>query len=109
MQRDNNERKKLLSMLEKYPDLDIIFMVDCNNLYDAYSSMLLEDFKCEINDVYEIDERVFIGEEDIGEWLSDNYADDDRYKNLSDDGYETVMKQKSEEFKKGEKIIIRVY
>lgn len=103
-----SEREKLVSMLEKNHELDVIFMVDCNNL-DEYSSMLLDDFKCEINDVYEIDERVFIGEEDIVEWLSDNYADDDRYKNLSDDGYETVMKQKAKEFKKGEKIIIWVY
>ena len=104
-----SERKRLISMLEKNSDLEVIFMVDCNNLYDEYSSMLLDNFKCEINDIYEIDERVFVGEEDIVEWLSDNYADDDRYKNLSDDGYETVMKQKAEEFKKGEKIIIWVY
>ena len=104
-----SEREKLVSMLEKNRELDVIFMVDCNNLYDEYSSMLLEDFKCEINDVYEIDERVFIGEEDVVEWLSDNYADDNRYKNLSDDGYEVIMKQKANDFKKGEKIIIWVY
>ena len=97
----------LLKILNQNPKLPLVFMVQSDELGD-YSYMLMKNYHSEIETVYIDDEKVYIGEDDAIENLSDYYSDVEEYKNLSDDGYDIIIRNKVNDLEHYEAIVIWV-
>lgn len=87
---------ELLKLLNQNQNLPVVFMV-ASDEFDDYRYMLMKKYHSEVETVYIDDERVYIGEDDAIENLSDYYADCEQYKSLSDDGYDIVIRKKVQE------------
>lgn len=100
----NSELLKLLNQNQKLP---VVFMVQSDEVGD-YNYILMKNYHCELETVYVDDERVYIGENDAIEYLSDYYSDVEEYKHLSDDGYDIVIRNKVNGLEHYEAIVVWV-
>ncbi len=98
---------ELLKLINQNPKLPIVFMVQSDEFGD-YSHMLMKNYSSEVETVYIDDEKVYIGEDDAIEHLSDYYSDVEEYKNLSDDGYDIIIRNKVNDLEHYEAIVIWV-
>lgn len=95
--------EELKKLIEQHPDYEIIVCVgeDCNSgdytyTFPSETRFVVGEYlncQAECND-----EKAYISRDDLEEDLSDYYADDQKYKSLSDDEYEAVIKQKAETY-----------
>lgn len=95
----------LLKLLNQNSELPVVFMVASDEFGD-YSYMLMKRYYGELATVYIDDEKVYIGEDDAIENLSDYYSDCEQYKNLSEDGYDILIRNKVKELEHYDAIVI---
>lgn len=103
-----NNSEYLMNLIKENPTLPVRFFVS-TDITDEYSYAFLQDYSCEVSNIYEIDERICDGENEAIEYLSDYYSDCEDYKDLNDEEYENKMKEILKEYPSYKAIVITVY
>lgn len=86
--RDNEELRKLI---EENPDLPLVFLVPVDDLDDSYGYMAFQNSSCYISEVYFYEDYYREDKRDVVEYYGDYLADEEEYKDLSDEEYEKVI------------------
>lgn len=88
-------KEKLLNLLKEYPNLQIMFFANTedNRILD-FTTTVYEDFSCDIEEVYDCEEKGYFTDiEDVIEMLQETFGDDEKYKDLSDEDFEKEIKK----------------
>ena len=91
---NKNNKENLIKIIQKNPDLPIVFSV--NNEYIAYDygSSIMYDFWCNVGEVWELDEEIIFDDKDyVLEYYQDILCDDDKYKDLSDEEFGKAIEE----------------
>lgn len=93
--KDNEELRKLIA---ENPELPIVFNIYTDNINTDYCSIVFEEsVDCKVSIVYFTDDRSY---DDFDEILDDfrcDLADEDEFKDLSDDDYDKAVEKYIEE------------
>ena len=103
---DNEELRK---MIQEYPDLPLVFMVNNDEICFDYGCTVFEGCRCKIGTVYIDDDQTYDCVEDAIETYSDIYCDDEKYEDLNDkDFYEAMKEYVNENIRHYEAIIVYI-
>ncbi len=93
--KDNEELRKLIA---ENPELPLVFNIYTDNINTDYCSIVFEEsVDCKVSIVYFTDDRSY---DDFDEILDDfrcDLADEDEFKDLSDDDYDKAVEKYIEE------------
>lgn len=103
----DNRNEKLVKLIQDNPNLPIKFMTANDDLTDFYYTMM-NNFDSEIETIYENEEKVYIGEDEAIEYLSDDLSDCEKYIDMTEEEYETEIKKLVNNLKHYEAIIVWV-
>lgn len=105
--KDNEELRKLI---ESNPDLPLVFLVNSEYVDGGYYYAVFQHSKCYVSEVYFDDEHYTDDVEDMIDDYRDRLADEEEYKDLSDDEYDkAVEKYVNENIEHYKAIVISVY
>ena len=103
---DNEELRK---MIAENPGLPLVFLAYNEEICDEYNITIFEGCRSKVGTVWFDDERMYDDEDDVVEEWIWRYADDEKYKGVSDDEIESeIRKLVNEEVRHYEAIIVRV-
>lgn len=92
-----NDKLELLELLQKYPDLPLIFMAPTEEMDMDFTTAVFQEFSAYKSTIYEYDyygNTAFTDDyADLLERYEDMFADEEDYKNLSDEEYENIIKK----------------
>lgn len=93
-------KEELIKIIKENKDLDIVVMASTDELSDEYGSLLMENLRVEVIDIYNgpQEEFIYFDKDDVIEELQNYFADDEEYMNMSDDEYKKICEEKSKEF-----------
>lgn len=105
--KDNEELRKLI---ESNPDLPLVFVVAYDDMYEGYACTVFQKSDCFVSEVY-FDCRHYTNyKEDVIDYYRDRLADEEEYKDLSDDEYDkAVEKYVDENIEHYKAIVVSVY
>ena len=112
---NDNKKKELLNLIAKNPDLPFVFFVNNGEIDNDYGSTVFDTFTSYISEIYIFDGPYGEGEysddfDYVVEVYSDRFADDDKYKDLSDKEYEqAIEKYVNENVKHYKAIVVNVW
>lgn len=105
--KDNEELRKLI---ESNPNLPLVFIVPTENIDYDYTSYVFQYSSCYVSEVYFDDEHYTDDVEDMIDNYRDRLADEEGYKDLSDDEYDkAVEKYVNENIEHYKAIVVSVY
>lgn len=105
--KDNEELRKLI---ESNPDLPLVFLVNSENVFGDYYYTVFQYSKCYVSEVYFDDEHYTDDVEDMIDDYRDRLADEEEYKDLSEDEFDkAVEKYVNENIEHYKAIVISVY
>lgn len=105
--KDNEELRKLI---ESNPDLPLVFIVPTENIDYDYTSCVFQYSNCYVSEVYFDDEHYTDDVEDMIDDYRDRLADEEEYKDLSDDEYDkAVKKYVDENIEHYKAIVVNIY
>lgn len=101
----SSTKEELVELINKYPDLKMVFMAgdDCT---EDCTYTLCNHFYCEVDEIYESDERIFVGLSDTVDYYCDLYGDDINYSYCSDKEFEKLMTDKANALNHYQAIIV---
>lgn len=86
--RDNEELRRLI---EKNPDLPLVFIVPTDYLDDTYNSVAFQNSSCYVSEVYSYDENLSDDKRDVIDDYRDILAEDDEYVYLSGEEFDKAV------------------
>lgn len=96
-----NKKEELIKLIQENPTLPLLFMVRNDELLDDYGYTVHENFTCETETVYFIENYfendVYVGYEEAEEKIKEILADDEQYENLTDEEFEKCVDKYIEE------------
>lgn len=93
-------KEELVKIIKKNKDLDIVVMASTDELSDEYGSLLMENLRVEVTDIYNSPQEdvIYFDKDDVIEELQDYFADDEKYINMSDEEYEKMCEDKAKDY-----------
>ena len=93
-------KEELIKIIKKNKDLDIVVMVSTDELSDEYGSLLMENLRVEVTDIYNSpqEEIIYFDKDDVIEELQNYFADNEEYMNMSDEEYEKMCEDKAKDY-----------
>lgn len=100
--------EELIKLVKDNPNLDIVVMANTQDFTDEYGWILLEKLKIEIADIYKSPdfETLYFDKVEIVEELREYFADEEKYKNMSDDEYDKMCEEKAKDYFHKKAIVI---
>lgn len=102
---NNSTKEDLVKLISEHPDLKLVFMAG-DGCTDDYTYTLCNHFYCEVEYIYESDERIFVGLNDAVEYYCDLYGNDSNYSHCSNKEFEKLMTDKANELNHYQAIIV---
>lgn len=107
-----NEEKniELLKLVEQNPTLPLVFFAASEDICDEYSYTFMKSRSVAKGTIYEsdINDCIYTSKDEYVEELCDYFADDVRYSNLTDEGYEKEMQKEADKVPHYEAIIVYI-
>ena len=96
----NMNKEELIKIIQDNKDLDIVVMASTDNLIDEYGSILMENLRVEVTDIYNSPQEdvIYFDKDDIIEELRNYLADDEEYKDISDEEYDKICEEKAKDY-----------
>lgn len=93
-------KEELIKIIQENKDLDIVVMASTDDLTDEYESLLMENLRVEVIDIYNSpqEEIIYFDKDDVIEELQDYFADDEEYKDMSDEEYDKLCEEKAKDY-----------
>lgn len=93
-------KEELIKIIQDNKDLDIVVMASTDNLIDEYGSILMENLRVEVTDIYNSPQEdvIYFDKDDIIEELRNYLADDEEYKDISDEEYDKICEEKAKDY-----------
>lgn len=93
-------KEELIKIIKKNKDLDIVVMASTDDLTDEYGSLLMENLRVEVIDIYNSpqEEIIYFDKDDVIEELQNYFADNEEYMNMSDEEYEKICEEKAKDY-----------
>lgn len=93
-------KEELIKVIQENKDLDIVVMASTDELSDEYGSILMEHLKVEVTDIYNSPQEdvIYFDKDDVIENLRDYFADDEEYKDMSDEEYDKLCEEKAKDY-----------
>lgn len=93
-------KEELIKVIQENKDLDIVVMTSTNELIDEYGSLLMENLRVEVTDIYNSPQEkiIYFDKDDVIEELQNYFADDEKYKDISDEEYEKICEEKAKDY-----------
>lgn len=93
-------KEELIKVIQENKNLDIVVMVSTDDLVDEYGSILMENLRVEVTDIYNSpqEEIIYFDKDDVIEELQNYFADDEKYKDISDEEYEKICEEKAKDY-----------
>lgn len=93
-------KEELIKIIQENKDLDIVVMASTDDLTDEYGSLLMENLRVEVIDIYNSpqEEIIYFDKDDVIEELQDYFADDEEYKDMSDEEYDKLCEEKAKDY-----------
>lgn len=94
------DKEELIKIIEENKELGIVVMASTDELIDEYGSLLMENLKVEVTDIYNSprEEVIYFDKEDVIDELRDYLADDEKYMDMSDDEYDKICEEKAKDY-----------
>lgn len=107
---NEEQNKELLKLVEENPTLPLVFFADSEDVCSDYIYTFMKSRRVEKGVIYEsdINDIIYTSKDDYVEELSDYYADDVRYSNLTDSQYEQEMQKLADRTAHYEAIIVHI-
>ena len=90
-----NEREKLAKLIQENPTLPLVFYVSNEELLDYCGYTIHEKFTCDIKTIYFVEDyygsKVYDDYEEVVEKVQEILADDEKYKDLTDEEFEIYV------------------
>lgn len=93
-------KEELIKIIKKNKDLDIVVMASTDELSDEYGSLLMENLRVEVTDIYNSpqEEIIYFDKDNVIEELQNYFADNEEYMNMSDEEYEKMCEDKAKDY-----------
>ena len=93
-------KEELIKVIQENKDLDIVVMASTDELSDEYGSLLMENLRVEVTDIYNSpqEEIIYFDKDDVIEELQNYFADNEEYMNMSDEEYEKICEEKAKDY-----------
>lgn len=93
-------KEELIKIIKKNKDLDVVVMASTDELSDEYGSLLMENLRVEVIDIYNSpqEEIIYFDKDDVIEELQNYFADNEEYMNMSDEEYEKMCEDKAKDY-----------
>ena len=93
-------KEELIKIIQDNKDLDIVVMASTDELSDEYGSILMENLRVEVTDIYNSlqEDVIYFDKDDIIEELRNYLADDEEYKDISDEEYDKICEEKAKDY-----------
>lgn len=93
-------KEELIKIVQENKDLDIVVMASTDELTDEYGSILMEHLKVEVTDIYNSPQEdvIYFDKDDVIEELQNYFADDEEYKDMSDEEYNKLCEEKAKDY-----------
>lgn len=93
-------KEELIKTIKENKDLDIVVMASTDELSDEYGSLLMENLRVEVTDIYNSpqEENIYFDKDDVIEKLQNYFADNEEYMNMSDEEYEKMCEDKAKDY-----------
>lgn len=92
-----NSKEELIKTFQENPNLPVVFLVSNDDLCSDYGSTVMENYYTYVSEIYEYErfgDSIFSDDVDeVIEYYSDYFCDEDEYKDLSDEEYDKVIKE----------------
>lgn len=106
---ENKQTKELLKLIQENPELPLVFMVENELISDPYEYRytFIECYSAEIETIWIYEGNYYMDEADIHEAVQDDFIDEEKYVDLSDEEFDkTVEKYIEEEVESYKAIVI---
>lgn len=109
---DTRFKHKFADLIAKYPELDVIFMINTNDINDDYNTNAIlaseNHTLCNLEDLILYNDQ-WLNRDDAIEMLSDDVCDEPDFENLDDDEfYEAIENMLDEKYPSKKYIVIYV-
>ena len=93
-------KEKLIKIIQENKDLDIVVMASTDELTDEYGSILMENLRVEVTDIYNSPQEdvIYFDKDEVVDEIRDYFADDEEYKDMSDEEYEKMCEDKAKDY-----------
>ena len=93
-------KEELIKIIQENKDLDIVVMASTDDLTDEYGSLLMENLRVEVIDIYNSpqEEIIYFDKDDVIEELQNYFADNEEYMNMFDEEYEKMCEEKAKDY-----------
>lgn len=92
-----NNKEELVKLIQKNPKLPLVFMMSNDEVAGDYGSTVMEEFTAYKSKVYKYErwgDLVFSDDEDdLIEYYCNEFADEEKYKDLAQEEYEKEIKE----------------
>lgn len=85
-------KEELIKTIKENKDLDIVVMASTDELSDEYGSLLMENLRVEVTDIYNSpqEEIIYFDKDEVVDEIRDYFADDEEY--------EKICKEKAKDY-----------
>ncbi len=94
---EKNNKEELIKLIQENPELPLVFMISNDEVAEDYGSTVYEYFTAHKSEVYKYErygDLIFSDDERyVIEYYCDYFGDEEKYKDLSDEEYEKVIKE----------------
>ena len=98
---NKNNKEKLIKLIQENPNLPLVFMMSNDEVAGDYGCTVMEDFRAYKSEIYKYErwgDLVFSDDKDeVIEYYCDTFADEEKYKELTQEEYEEEIKKYVEE------------
>ena len=93
-------KEELIKIIQENKDLDIVVMASTDELTDEYGSILMEHLRVEVTDIYNSpqEDTIYFDKDEVVDEIRDYFADDEEYKDMSDEEYEKMCEDKAKDY-----------
>lgn len=93
-------KEELIKIIQENKDLDIVVMASTDDLTDEYGSLLMENLRVEVTDIYNSpqEELIYFDKDEVVDEIRDYFADDEEYKDMSDEEYDKLCEEKAKDY-----------
>ena len=92
---EKNNKQELIKLIQENPSLPVVFFVNNDMVAYDYGSTFMEDFRADKEVIYKYERFGDLGysddKEEVIEYYCDYFADEEKYRDLSQEEYEKVM------------------
>lgn len=90
-----NNKEKLIKLIQENPRLPFVFMVSNDEIVDGYGYTVMENFTPYISEIYEYEhygDKIFTDDlDDVKDYHYCMFADNEKFKDLSDEDYRKAI------------------